>query len=71
MPESPRTVGVRSGARRLAAASLALAAISPAVGRGDDALAPAEPRLHVTGYVENDTAYRGSMARRMAGYVAI
>jgi len=58
VPESRRNVGVRGGARLLAAASLAIAAVSPAAARGDDALVPAEPRLHVTGYLENDTAYR-------------
>ena len=45
-------------ARLRAAAALAIAALFPAAGRGDDALVPAEPRLHVTGYLENDTAFR-------------
>ena len=58
MPESRRNVGVRSGARLLAAASLAIAAVSPATARGDDTVVPAEPHLRVTGYLENDTAYR-------------
>ena len=58
MREAPRTVGLRSGARRVAAASLVIAAVSPAVGRGDDLLPPSGPRLRVTGYVENDTAFR-------------
>jgi hypothetical protein len=58
VPESRRNVGVRSGARLLAAVSLAMVAVSPATARGDDTVVPAEPHLHVTGYLENDTAYR-------------
>jgi hypothetical protein len=51
-------VPFRGGARLLAAASLALAGLSPRAAWSDDAGVPADPQLRVTGYVENNTAFR-------------
>ncbi|HBZ69913.1 MAG TPA: hypothetical protein DEP35_09330 [Deltaproteobacteria bacterium] len=50
-------MSVGSGARLFLAASLAIAAFSPAA-RGDDGAIPTEPRLRATGYLESDTAFR-------------
>jgi hypothetical protein len=47
----------QAGRGLLAALALALAALAPAAAPAQDA-APSEPRVRLTGYLENDAAYR-------------